>query len=249
MSQAEQVSESVSSENKELTSEQAIQSIGESAVAPSTDLAPSEVVAGVTSNTLEQNQELQTSKSQTPSQDELIAQGLLVQIQNVVKWEDLSKIINDWAQWKGWNDVERTSREVTLLFKSEVMEAFEEYRKGQFEVYFSVDSQGVKKPEGFYTEIADLAIRVLHKIGQDNADQGHWWTYRPEDYKILDWNDPLEVCWSLDTSCWVSIDAMRDVLVICKTYLGAQGRDLMTLIKQKMEYNLTRPYRHGNKAS
>lgn len=194
-----------------------------------------------------QTSEVQTSQSPAPSQDTLIAESLLAQIQAVVKWPELADLINQWAQWKGWNDVERTSREITLLFKSEVAEAFEEHRKGKYEVYFSTDDRGFQKPEGFYTEIADLAIRVLHHCGLTQADQGAWWSYKPENYSIANWADSIEILWTLDSACWVSVDSMRDILVVCNAYLAKQGQSLMGLIKQKMEYNLTRAYRHGNK--
>lgn len=164
-----------------------------------------------------------------------------------ISWPDLATLINDWAVWKGWYETERSSRMFALLFESEVFEAFEEFRKGAFETYFS-DDRGYQKPEGYWIEIADVAIRALDYCGHTFGDQAGWWGYPKTAFNVTDWKDHEAVLWQLKSSCWVSIDSLRSLLAICKIYCEENGQNLRSLIDLKMRYNLVREHRHGNKA-
>lgn len=161
-------------------------------------------------------------------------------------WLGLATLINDWAVWKGWYEKERSPRMFALLFESEVFEAFEELRKGAFETYFS-DDRGYQKPEGYWVEIADVAIRALDYCGHTFADQAGWSTTPKTAFKINDWKDHEAVLWELKSACWVSVDALRDILAICKIYCEENGQNLRKLIDLKMRYNLVREHRHGGK--
>lgn len=40
---------------------------------------------------------------------------------------------------------------------------------------------------------------------------------------------------------------LADAIIRIADYFGSKGWDLENIVKKKMEYNKTRPYRHGNK--
>ena len=105
---------------------------------------------------------------------------------------DLAHEIHQTAQLKGWYDREEdyNFERKLLLVISELMEAYEEFRKGKElgEVYYSEGG----KPEGIPIELADALIR------------------------ILDLGEAFEMY-------------------------------IPYFVRMKMNYNETRPYRHGNK--
>lgn len=72
------------------------------------------------------------------------------------------------AKSKGWHDVPREAGTVLLLVTSELIEAFEELRKGHHHnlIYFGDNG----KPEGFPIEIADAIIRICDMCGDYGID-------------------------------------------------------------------------------
>lgn len=68
------------------------------------------------------------------------------------------RLIGDWGREKGWND-DRSPGELIALMHSELSEALEEYRHDP-----DVRKTYIKnaKPEGFFVELADCMIRILH---------------------------------------------------------------------------------------
>lgn len=166
-----------------------------------------------------------------------------------IPWGELSVLIHEWAVWKGWYETHRSSRVFALLFRSEVFEAFEEWRAGRMETWFSIDKRGHSKPEGFWIEIADVAIRILDYcdhmalyIDEHAIEQGSI------DLQVLDSLHQHEnALWTLEGSCFTDGLSLRNVLFLCKIYCAAHGQDLKSLIMQKMRYNLVRETRHGGK--
>jgi len=98
-----------------------------------------------------------------------------------------SRIINQWAERKGWNkDLKDKVGDQFANFHSEISEAWEEWRSGHKwnDVYYNFDlcncgvpighvgtlelhSPGCPgtKPEGIPIELADTVIRILHTCG------------------------------------------------------------------------------------
>lgn len=90
--------------------------------------------------------------------------------------DDIQDEIGAWAESKGWWDADkldaapkiagRNSLEICALIASEVSEAVEEARLGRMATTYVVDKNGVMKPEGFYSELADVVIRIMDTFAQ-----------------------------------------------------------------------------------
>lgn len=183
-------------------------------------------------------------------------------------WSDRAKSIHEWAVSKGWwkHEVNGTLvpskswDEQICLFHSEVSEALEHYRVGR-PVDLVFDAQGpltsfdrvVGKPDGVPIELADLAIRLLDSAG--------YYTYNVD--FLLDYHhacfDPGRSFISHltelhrriaqlgigtpDESTQPWAELFHYLQLLCRV----SSIDLERMIDLKMEYNQTRPYRHGGK--
>ena len=79
---------------------------------------------------------------------------------------DWCQVVNEWCERKGWNRSLVVGNMVCNLH-SEITEAWEEVRNNHSieEIYFTVDKDGLLKPEGFPIELADEFIRIFHIFG------------------------------------------------------------------------------------
>lgn len=121
-----------------------------------------------------------------------------------------------------------------------------------------------KKPEGIAVELADCIIRILDWMGKEQMDADKLMyesTQRvmPEVPKRIN-NTSFGNCisrWHLLLSLgyvhWCrepgEYAALRIALCMAEIldWAGKEGVDMEAIIREKMEYNKTRPYRHGGK--
>ena len=150
-----------------------------------------------------------------------------------------SKEIHQNAIDHGWWDKPRSFDTVVCLIHSEISEALEDYRNKNMTL--SIKN---KKPCGFGSELADIAIR-LHDLSEALEQRN----------SKLSGIEPIPDMLCLLHSVISSIyDQGSDskplisyALDILKSIANESHINLEEMIKIKHEYNKTRPYRHGNK--
>lgn len=76
------------------------------------------------------------------------------------------------AKSKGFWEEQRAFGELLMLVCSEAAEALEDYRHGHgmTEVYYETGTNGLPKPCGIPTELADIVIRVAAMCGAYGID-------------------------------------------------------------------------------
>ena len=139
-------------------------------------------------------------------------------------------------------------------FHAEISEAWEEYRAGRMETWYaSIPTPlNVAKPEGFWVEIADLCIRLADTMGAMG------WKQRTAECLPTEFADIarfVSECHSLVETLLQATGRWHDqaggwamtLLRTCIETAGRHGVDLLALCELKMQYNATRPQRHGGK--
>ena len=179
---------------------------------------------------------------------------------------ELQKEAHAIAKEKSWWDEPRTFGDCIALVHSELSEALEAYRAGKpwWVTGSHMDTNG---PDGIAAELADVVIRVadmaewygvdlskynVPPVGKHpNRSFGTWITgihwylgaayqagaYQWEHEEALDFPRGQE---------WV--DRLGRTVQEVLNMVAHYGIDLDAAIAAKMEYNKTRPYRHGGKA-
>lgn len=178
--------------------------------------------------------------------------------------QELAERAHATAKAKGWYDQPRTVLELVALCHSELSEALEEWRMPTA-VAFGFHDNG--KPWGYGVEIADALIRLL--------DMGEY--LEPGAIGRLFYNCSLSGALkhpmpTLSKSCstfpeWIALAHEwladigranryrpdRNLVDVCFAISGVvllahnASIDLDECIKAKMDYNDTRPHRHGGK--
>ena len=161
------------------------------------------------------------------------------------------------AKDHGWWDTERTFGDLIALVHSELSEALEAYRRHLPGTLVQFPKDG--SLEGVPYELADVVIRVA-----DMAEHYHWdlsgWEDADISHTIVDptfgdWICLIHasltwafagLCTTLQRSEW--IEPLKVALRLVSDMAAHYGIDLDAAIEAKMEYNRTRPYRHGGKA-
>lgn len=181
------------------------------------------------------------------------------------------------AKEKGWWDesVVRSNDILHLLMLSELSEALEDYRahKGVTEVWY----ENQTKPCGIPSEVADVIIRIGDLTGKEglhyetfpdlgstlpppkseNQDNtifllGNLWDdQRTSDFDFTLMRAASRICFihtflkslSSDQKAYAYWRTCSDLV----DYFDRQGYDLRAMIREKMDFNKTRPIRHGNK--
>ncbi len=165
---------------------------------------------------------------------------------------DIAEQIHRTAREKGFWDTERNMGEMFMLTISELAEALEAHRNGDSTFYLEENG----KPEGTVVELADAVIRCLDAL-QYNWDLPDTIAERmAERRKLHDASGDIFaisenfgenllkisdlVCRSKRHYLW-----LIDVVVMCERLVESMDHDIWAAVRIKMEYNTTRPYKHG----
>lgn len=174
-----------------------------------------------------------------------------------MNYNEWAKEIHENAVKHGWYDKPISQYEYAALFHSEISEAFEEYRKGMPDVYWTGEicaPASDQEPHGIAIELIDLAIRLLDYAGARGLDvdngAGEYHIILPEIdgfvqmiYLLHDIAKDV----AYDGLKLFNVAAIRAIINTVEDYCKSKHLDLETLLRLKHEYNKTRPYRHGGK--
>lgn len=180
--------------------------------------------------------------------------------EKTINWEQVAKEAKEIADAHGWNDPpeEEDVHEVNVL--CELFEAWQLYRAGH-EVDEPITCEGAGcqlrevckqpcdqyKPYGIAVELADAVLRVLSRTGKVPGVMNFYFKYNKKGtiFHIAGGLEEL-ICkcafWAVtvpDASRYVA----AEIVIWCKEH----GVPIEDAIRQKMEYNKKRPWRHGGK--
>lgn len=183
-------------------------------------------------------------------------------------FNELAKEIHQNAVEHGWWDKEPTFGSLISLMHSELSEALEELRSNRPMMYF-VETNGFvvsdmserkdEKPEGIAVELADCIIRILDWAGREEVDVDYYIKTMEENRyheSVIDddFGGFIAVCHSLLSGAYTEKDEVGKSMHLCleivyiMDWATKEGVDMYAIIREKMDYNKTRPYRHGGKA-
>jgi len=149
---------------------------------------------------------------------------------------ELVKEAYETAKEKGWHDVPATFGDRIALCHSELSEALEAYRDthhgmaNPFDPIYSREGRLTRFP---YEYVVGEGNSDIKSVGMF-TDITKRYEIHPDDKVEL--NKPEGV-----------IHELADVVIRIMDMCGLYGMDLEAAIDRKMEYNKTRPYRHGGK--
>lgn len=164
---------------------------------------------------------------------------------------ELQKEIYSINKANGWHDKVPSKLEQHALFHTEITEAYNELIVGRLETWYQEDG----KPEGFYTELADVVIRILDYFSLDNL------TYSSEQplLEIVPDNEIGMILFAHETislateyvrtnkQTYEMIELTKLIYTI-QVYLALRHQEHLSYhIKEKIAYNKTRGHRHGGK--
>ena len=164
---------------------------------------------------------------------------------------DLNKLaeeIHAAAVEKGFWAVENAHIKHIAKMHSELSEAVQADRA---EIMYEIEHEGAK-PEGVVAELADFVMMVLDLFAALNVElpegsPSEWMTEPVEESELLEFDLPTMVCALHSELCDAIYNAgqAHKMLVMPYMWLHARGYDLWEIIRQKMEYNKSRPKLHG----
>lgn len=176
---------------------------------------------------------------------------------NKVNIDELAREIHENARSKGFWEEARNRGEMLMLVISELAEAMEEHRDGNPLIYKTYTG----KPEGILIELADAAIRILDTLYADwnKPMYGYIRTHFKEEMKaqlrVHKDRDQYVVGTNFAenllrvTAFVVRAEANKMWLVPALVYIDrlamSLDADLWEAVDMKINFNHTRPYKHG----
>ena len=167
-------------------------------------------------------------------------------------YDELAKRAHDTAVAKGFWETERNMGEMLALISSEISEALEAHRDAR---PMWVEPSG--KPEGQAVELADAIIRCLdilfHLHGPEIDALVDIWTGGvvvpgPDvnfGERLMMVHERVARAFNNRINQRVVVMFLTHVVILCEAYIEDCGADPETTIRLKMDYNDTRPYKHG----
>jgi hypothetical protein len=186
-------------------------------------------------------------------------------MENTRTLAEMAAEVDEYCQAMGWREEEISFREAMALLHTEIAEASDAWRRWGLadatgpEVTYNgqpVPDARPNKPEGVGSEFADIFIRllddsVLFGVDLDAETALHYGAYAISD-RFMENMDTLHVMVARASEWWsMGEDDYRRQFAVILTYLyqlcELYGIDLQAEYARKMQYNRSRPFKHGNK--
>jgi NTP pyrophosphatase (non-canonical NTP hydrolase) len=180
--------------------------------------------------------------------------------------KEMEAEVEEYCRTMGWYDQEVPFAVALALLHEEVAEAGHAWRDhgladATYADHPEVNPSGVAcdvivKPEGVGSEFADVLIRMLDDSVRFHFDLEGSLDPDPEVYALDDeflvninalHGLISRVTWATETCYEDAEGAFAGVLSFLRQMCKQYGIDLMAEYERKMQYNKTRPYRHGGK--
>lgn len=164
---------------------------------------------------------------------------------------ELQKEIYSINKANGWHDKVPSKLEQHALFHTEITEANNEFIEGRLETWYQEDG----KPEGFYTELADVVIRILDYFSLDgityNSEQDNKYSWSATDgdtFALVLHGEISNATEQVRANKQVNEAIILNyVILFIDAFLASNNQSLTDLIAEKIAYNKTRGYRYGGK--
>lgn len=157
----------------------------------------------------------------------------------MINWNEFRDEARKTALEKGWDDGERPLSEVLMLIVSELAEATECVRRGD-EIVHEVDG----KLEGEAVELSDVCIRICDYFGYKKKDLQSQVVLLPHPSNM----NGLQFHFLMTQVLCSGGDVFKNmgtVVASIESWARGNGVDLVEVMLSKMEFNKTRPRKHG----